>query len=139
MRATVLRARVRRSDDVRCDALRMIAIIGAVFIACAPVPRVSEPSSSAVPSVAALPNDPVQRDHALGDPLRCTDRASVTQVNDAFEADWSPDSRAIALSRIETISSDTTITGYEEDQRIAVLDLATGAITDRGTGSEPKW
>ena len=88
---------------------------------------------------AILPNDPVQRDHAPGDPLRCTDRASVTQVNDAFEADWSPDSRAIALSRIETISSDTTITGYEEDQRIAVLDLATGAITDRGTGSEPKW
>ena len=119
---------------------RLIVIVTAALIACAPVARVAEPARTDAPrALIDLPNDPIQREHASTDPLRCTARATIPQLNDAFEADWSADSRYLALSRIVTIPSDTTITGYEEDQRIAVLDLATGAITDRGTGSEPKW
>ena len=76
---------------------------------------------------------------AGGDPLRCTQRASLPQLNDVFEAEWSPDSKTLALSRIVTIPSDTTVTGTEEDQRLVLVDLASGNVTERGVGSEPKW
>lgn len=86
------------------------------------------------------PDDPPQqRASAQIDPLRCTDRASIPTLADVFEAEWSPDSKTLALSKITTIRSDRTITGTEEDQRLVLFDVASGATVERGVGSEPKW
>ena len=72
------------------------------------------------------PSDPPIRAEAVTDPLRCTDRATVSAPADVFEAEWSPDARTLALSKITTIPSDRTITGTEEDQRLVLFDIATG-------------
>lgn len=106
------------------------------LVTCAPVSRAS------VASLVDAPNDPILRGSELepaGDPLRCTERAAPTSLKDVFEAAWSPDSRTLAVSHIVTIPNHRTITGYEEDQRLALLDVATGKIVERGTGSEPAW
>lgn len=86
-----------------------------------------------------IPDDPPLRAEEPADPLRCTDRARIPQLNDVFEAAWSPDSSTLALSHIVTIENDRMITGYEEDQRLALFDVATGTVTERGVGSEPSW
>ena len=64
---------------------------------------------------------------------------NIPQLADVFEAEWSPNAKALALSHIVRIPSDETITGWEEDQRLAIYDLTTGAVTERGVGSEPEW
>lgn len=90
--------------------------------------------------LALLPDDPPLGTTAASvDPLRCTDRAAIPQLDDAFEAAWSPDSRSLAVSHIVTIENDRMITGYEEDQRISILDVATGTVRERSVGSEPSW
>jgi hypothetical protein len=73
------------------------------------------------------------------DPLRCTDRATIPLIEQVTTARWSPDSSAIALTRIVIIPSHFTITGYEEDQRLSVYYLRTGRVRDVGTGNRPEW
>ena len=97
------------------------------------VPRTSEPTSSLSPTKTPLASQPA------GDPLRCTERVSTPPLADVFEAEWSPSSKLLALSHIVRIPSDQTVTGWEEDQRLAVYDIATGHVTERGIGSEPQW
>ena len=100
------------------------------------------PAARAAPTDApyvAPASDPSPHAEITGDLLRCTQRAALPQLNDVFEAEWSPDSKALAVSKITTIPSDTTITGTEEDQRLVVVDLASGTTVERGVGSEPKW
>ena len=52
---------------------------------------------------------------------------------------WSPDSTAIALVHTVNVPSRTTITHYEEEQRVAVYTVATGKLRDLGRGSKPIW
>ena len=137
--------RVIRSSDVRGRyrfALLLIPLVAAIACGAAVRPTAASsvrPTVSDTPFVAPAADPSQQRALATGDPLRCTQRAALPQLNDVFEAEWSPDSRTLALSRITTIPSDTTITGTEEDQRLVLVDLASGSVTERGVGSEPKW
>ena len=66
-------------------------------------------------------------------------RAASPQLEDVTTSAWSPDSSALAFVHIVTIPSKVTVTGYEEDQRIAVLSVATGAVRELGRGSRPSW
>ncbi len=108
-----------------------------IALACTSAPRASEDSTAPADADIQFPDDPVRG--ASVDPLRCTERLSIPQVPHVFEAEWSPDSTAVAVSRIVTIPSRVTVTGYEEDQRVSVLNVKTGQLRDVGQGSEPRW
>ena len=101
------------------------------------------PSSATPPALTApidpAPDGPSPRPQVAGDPLRCSVRVPIPELDDVFEAEWSPDAKTLALSKITTIPSDTTVTRTEEDQRLVVFDLASGTSVERGVGSEPKW
>lgn len=64
---------------------------------------------------------------------------AIPQIDDVFEAKWSPNGAKLAISHIVSIESATTITGTEEDQRLALYDIATGTVSERSVGSEPEW
>ena len=86
-----------------------------------------------------LPDDRAARATTPSDPLRCTDRATIPLIEHVTNAKWSADSSALAVSRVVTIPSPVTITGYEEDLRVTVLDVATGRTREFGQGSRPEW
>jgi murein DD-endopeptidase MepM/ murein hydrolase activator NlpD len=113
-------------------------MLAVVVVACTSAPQPSAPQPSE-PSAIALRDDLPQQRSAAVDPLRCTDRATIPTVEHVTTAKWSPDSSAIALTRIVTIPSHQTITGYEEDQRLSVYYLRTGRLRDFGTGNRPEW
>ena len=71
--------------------------------------------------------------------LRCTDRTTMPALENVTNAVWSPDSSAIALSRISVVPSRTTITGYEEQLVLTVYYLRTGRVQEIGQGSRPQW
>ncbi|HEY6958652.1 MAG TPA: M23 family metallopeptidase [Candidatus Limnocylindria bacterium] len=123
--------------------VRLIALASAIALACAPVAQASVPTSVAprasVPTDAPTPTETAVASQRAGDPLRCTERVTIPQLADVFEAQWSPNAKLLALSHIVRIPSDETITGWEEDQRLAIYDTTTGAVTERGVGSEPEW
>jgi murein DD-endopeptidase MepM/ murein hydrolase activator NlpD len=73
------------------------------------------------------------------DPLPCTERVAIPQIDNAFDARWSDDSNTIAVSRIVTIPNPRTITGTEEDQRISIVDVANSTVRELGKGSKPTW
>lgn len=109
-------------------------LAGLFALACTPVTRPSTPS----PAALDLPDDPPI--HSLAaNPLSCTDRASIPQIDNAFDARWATDSNSIAVSHIVTIPNARTITGTEEDQRISIVDLEKGSVRDLGRGSKPAW
>lgn len=87
----------------------------------------------------SLPDDRLPRPAPIVDPLRCTDRAVVPQIEHVTDATWSPDSSAVALTRIVIVPSRKTITGYEEEERLTVLAPGTGAIRDLGEGKRAEW
>lgn len=86
-----------------------------------------------------LPDDRPLHATAPVDMLRCTDRATIPALDDVTNAVWSPDSNAVALSRIHVIPSHTTITGYEEQLLLTVYYLDTGRVQELGQGSRPQW
>ena len=86
-----------------------------------------------------LPDDRPLHANAPVDMLRCTDRSNIPALGDVTNAVWSPDSNAVAMSRINVIPSHTTITGYEEQLRITVYYLDTGRVQELGQGSRPQW
>jgi murein DD-endopeptidase MepM/ murein hydrolase activator NlpD len=71
--------------------------------------------------------------------LRCTDRATIPALDNVTNVAWSPDSNAVAMSRLAVIPSRTTITGYEEELRLTVYYLRSGRIQEIGQGSHPQW
>ena len=77
------------------------------------------------------------RTNAPVDPLRCTDRATIPIIEHVTDIKWAPDASAVALTRIVTIPSSTTITGYEENQVITVLDMRTNTLRVLGEGNRP--
>ena len=110
----------------------MLALITS---ACGAAPRsVEEPNYD-----VALPDDRVVHTNAPSDPLRCTDRATIPIVEHVTDIKWAPDASAVALTRIVTVPSRKTITGYEEEQILTVLDVRTNRIRDLGEGRRPQW
>ena len=90
-------------------------------------------------SSVSLLGDRPSLDNGTPDPLNCTVRATAPQIDDVTAAAWAPDSSAIAFVHTVNIPSRKTITGYEEQQRVATLNLATGAIRELGLGNKPSW
>jgi hypothetical protein len=76
---------------------------------------------------------------AFVDPLDCTDHATIPLIQNVTVAKWSPDSNSLAIARVITIPSHLTITGYEEDPVMSVLDLRTGEVRELGQGNKPEW
>ena len=74
-----------------------------------------------------------------GDPLSCTERAVIPQIDQVTNAKWSPSSSELAVSRFVVAPSTRTITGYREEQVITVLDLRSGGLRDLGPGRLPEW
>jgi len=101
---------------------------------CARAPRASDGSADIF-----LPDDRPLRATAPVDMLRCTDRWTIPALDNVTNAVWSPDSSAVAMSRISVIPSHTTITGYEEQLRITVYYLSSGRVQEIGQGSRPQW
>lgn len=60
-------------------------------------------------------------------------------VADAYDARWSPDSRSLVVTRTVRVPSARMVTGWQEQQRVSVADLATGAVRDLGPGTHPQW
>jgi hypothetical protein len=114
-------------------------LLCALALACSPFTQTATHSTGDDASAElSLPNDP--RITALpADPLNCIERAAIPQIDNAFDAKWADDSHTIAVSRIVTIPNARTITGTEEDQRISLVDIATGSVRDIGQGSKPQW
>lgn len=73
------------------------------------------------------------------DPYRCIERLAIPAIDNALEARWAPDSAHLAFTRIVASASTRTVTGYEEDPGLGILDLATGAVTPLGEGKDPRW
>ncbi len=125
----------------------VIALCTVVALACAPSAQPAPPTRISAPNDPAIdgrttaiePNPPHQTIRSPLDPLRCTERVAIPPIDNAFDARWSDDSGSIAISRIVTIANPRTITGTEEDQRLAVLDVATGSVRDLGKGTKPKF
>src|SRR5438105_1269662 len=128
----VATSRVARSYRMAKRYQLVIAI--AMLVACAPVQRASVPTSGS--AQLTPPNDPPLRSQTHSDPLRCTDRATIPALDNVFEAEWSPDSRTLALSKITTIPSDRTITGTKEDQPRVLVEPATGASVEPRVSSD---
>lgn len=73
------------------------------------------------------------------DPLDCTDHVPVPLLENVLVSKWSADSSTLAVARVITIPSDVTITGYEEDPVMSVVDIRTGELRDLGQGNKPEW
>jgi hypothetical protein len=117
---------------VACAAV----LIAVASLACgSPAPsRANEPSDSRLPDDQAWLSIP-----ASADPLDCTDRVAVPLLKDVIVSKWSPDSSALALARVIIIPSRVTITGYEEDPVLSILDLNTNEVRELGQGNKPEW
>ncbi|MDQ6859201.1 MAG: peptidoglycan DD-metalloendopeptidase family protein [Chloroflexota bacterium] len=107
--------------------------IAVAMIACAPAaqPTVSSPLS--------LPDDRPSAPTVLSDPLNCTDRATGPAIQNVTVTTWSPDSKTLALVHTVNIPNAQSIVGYEEDQRVALFDIESGALRDIGRGNRPTW
>ena len=86
-----------------------IALLVMTLGSCAPAQRTNEDQD------VYLPDDRAARSTTAPDSLRCTDRATIPQIEHVTNAKWSADSSGLAVSRIVTIPSSVTISGYEEE------------------------
>src|SRR6185503_13955514 len=137
--------RYMRSEDVRGERAVVVGVaVGlatAALMSFTPAPRAVTsvaPNEATLPPLIA-PEDPFLRTAMPGDPLSCTERAALPQIDNAFDAVWAPDSRHLAVSTILTVPNPRMITGTEEQQRLSILDVATGKTRDLGQGRMPSW
>jgi hypothetical protein len=87
-----------------------------------------------------LPNERARVPQAVsGDPLDCADPVQIPPLDDVIVAKWSPDSSSIAVARVIIIPSRVTVTGYEEDPVVSILDLRSNAVRELGQGHRPEW
>ena len=117
----------------RGKGLAFLFVLAVAFSGCAQAPQASEDAN------IFLPDDRPLHATAPVDMLRCTDRAVIPALDNVTNAVWSPDSSAVAMSRIAVIPSRTTITGYEEQLRITIYYRETGRVQELGQGSRPQW
>jgi len=113
-----------------------LVLVALLLSACALAPRASGPT----PAGRDLPALDELHDHApSGDPLRCTERAAIPAIEHVTVAKWSPDGTRLAFGRILTVPSATTITGYDEEVHLGVLDVYGGTTRELGEGGRPEW
>lgn len=72
-------------------------------------------------------------------PLSCVQRLDTPGLDQVIDLTWSPDGSKIALTRVGISPSRRTITGYEEDPHMSVLDMSTGKAVDLGGGMRARW
>lgn len=117
----------------------VITILIALSLHAGPsAPRPSE-GQVLVAGVDAAGSGQIGGPEGGADPLRCAERVAIPEIENAIEATWSPGGTHLAFTRIVASTSRRTITGYEEDPGLAILELGTGAIRRLGDGSRPKW
>jgi hypothetical protein len=111
-------------------------VVALASLACGSpiVTRTSEASNGLPPDDRAWLSIP-----ASSDPLDCTDHVPTTQLEQVVVAKWAPDSTRLAVARVVIIPSRVTITGYEEDPVLSVLDVRTGEVRELGQGNKPEW
>ena len=113
--------------------------IAVVMIACALAPLATG-GSIALASLPSGESDEIAGPGgATSDPYSCIEPLALPQIDNAIEQSWAPDSRHLAYTRIIPKTSPRTITGYEEDPWLAVLDVSTGQTTSLGPGQLPQW
>lgn len=108
-------------------------VFAVTLSACAQAPQAGSDAN------IFLPDDPPLRATTQADMLRCTDRATIPALDNVTNAIWSPDSDALAMSRITVVPSRTTITGYQEKVRLTVYYLRSGRVQEIGQGRLPQW
>ena len=118
----------------RGKGLAYLFMLVVAIAGCGQAPQASDADANIF-----LADDHLLRAGAPVDMLRCTDRSTIPALDNVTNAIWSPDSSAVAMSRINVIPSHTTVTGYEEQLRITVYYLATGRVQEIGQGSRPQW
>jgi murein DD-endopeptidase MepM/ murein hydrolase activator NlpD len=93
-------------------------------------------------ALASLPfgqSDDIAGPSGSTDPYRCIEPVAIPQIDNALEQSWAPDSIHLAYTRIVPSYSSRTMTGYEEDPWLAILDVPSGTTTSLGPGSSPQW
>jgi hypothetical protein len=113
-----------------------LAYIFALAIAvsgCAQAPQASTDAN------IFLPDDRPLRATAPVDNLRCTDRVTIPALDNVTNATWSPDSSAVAMTRLSVVPSRSTITGYQEKLRLTVYYPRSGRVQELGHGRLPEW
>lgn len=120
-------------DDVRVAAIALLLLLMTNATAQATEPS-TDRTAQAHPSAREIAWAPTP-----ASPLSCVTRVEIPAVDQAMEAVWSPDGKKLAVVRIVTSTSRRTVTGYEEDPRLSLLDLERGTVEDLGEGSRPAW
>jgi len=119
-----------------------------IVLACAcaatvDVPATPTPLTTPAPTSSPAPTEQASvttgGESTSVDPLVCTARVLTSPVANVFEGEWAPDSRRIAVSHIVLKPEPRNVTGTDEDQRLAVIDVVSGEVRELGQGSEPKW
>lgn len=114
-----------------------VAVFVAIVLAASSSPassRTSEPSYGPLPDDRAWLSIPTSTD-----PLDCTDQVGLPVLENVLAIRWSPDSNRLAVARVITIPSFKTITGYEEDPVISIVDIRSGETRELGQGNRPEW
>ncbi|MBU6422864.1 MAG: M23 family metallopeptidase [Chloroflexota bacterium] len=90
-------------------------------------------------SASAVAADPALAAPSAATGLDCVERVPVPAVANVIDEQWSPDSRTLALTWFGRVPSTLTVAGYEEDEVIDLLDVATGSLRPLGVGDMPRW
>ena len=125
----------------------MVGVAALVAAACtapaavatrAPSPQTTtSPELTIAPSPLALPTATPRP--PVTEPFRCTERVPIPDVDHVVYATWSPDATKLAISRIVTLASPRTITGWEEEFFLDSFDVRTGELHPLGVGERPQW
>jgi hypothetical protein len=132
-----------RSVGVRtgwaCFVMGIAVFVAVASIACgSPVPtRTNEASIVFLPDDRTGPS--IAEPSESSDPLDCTDHVATAQLDQVIVSKWSPDSSKLAVARAIIVPSRLTITGYEEDPVLSILDVSTNEVREIGQGNRPEW
>lgn len=103
------------------------------------LPALSPNGPSDLYASADVGGIPAIDDGGGADPLRCTERMAIPAIDNALEAVWSPTGTHVAFTQIIASNSLRTVTGYEEDPGVGILEVTTGRIVTHGEGKMPRW
>jgi len=126
---------VRVGLGIQSIFVMVVCVAVATMLACTPTPRTTV---APLPPYTSVPEDPLTHVKP-GDMLACVTRENIPQIPAAFDAKWSPDSTKLAVTRISHEPNRRMITGYEEVQRLSIVDVTTGQVHELGQGHKPVW
>ena len=109
----------------------LLITVGSASLASAPLNE---------PSYGPIPDDQAPRSIAAQTAaFDCTYSEQVPALANVLVSKWSPQSTLLAVARVITIPSSRTITGYEEDPVMSVIDIRSGEVRELGQGNRPEW